>query len=102
MEYVSEPRKLKAPFKARKPKRTKKTKENKDVKVENKKKPTSRKTTPDKYIYGHPHRAAKPFDSMTKFPGTPITSSAVPQMIPTILTHASARSATKRTTSSEK
>ncbi|KAG9524712.1 hypothetical protein KCV07_g1794, partial [Aureobasidium melanogenum] len=67
MEYVSKPRELKAPFKAKKAKSTKKTKDNKDVKVEDKKKPTLRKTTPDKYIYGHPHRAAKPFDSMTKF-----------------------------------
>ncbi|KAG9857394.1 hypothetical protein KCU98_g1015, partial [Aureobasidium melanogenum] len=65
MEYVSKPRELKAPFKAKKAKRTEKTKENKDVKVEGKKKPTSRKTTQDKYIYGH--GAAKPFDSMTKF-----------------------------------
>ncbi|KAK6004777.1 hypothetical protein QM012_008639 [Aureobasidium pullulans] len=79
MEYVSKPRELKTPYKPKKAKKTaktvnakqtqkpKKTNKNKDGNIEDKEKPTPRKTTPDKYIYGHPHHAAKPFDSMTKF-----------------------------------
>lgn len=56
-QYVSKPRDLKRPFKPKK----------KDAEVDGDEKPKPRKTTPDKYIFGHPSPAAEPFDSVSKF-----------------------------------
>ncbi|TIA45041.1 hypothetical protein D6C77_10749 [Aureobasidium pullulans] len=51
-----------------KPRRARKNKDKKTSSKEGKgEKPKVRKTTPDKYLFGHPHADAVPYDSVTKF-----------------------------------
>lgn len=51
-----------------KPRRARKNQDKKTSSKEGKgEKPKVRKTTPDKYLFGHPHADAVPYDSVTKF-----------------------------------
>lgn len=51
-----------------KPRRARKNQDKKASSKEGKgEKPKVRKTTPDKYLFGHPHADAVPYDSVTKF-----------------------------------
>ncbi|KAH0362969.1 hypothetical protein KCU65_g7727, partial [Aureobasidium melanogenum] len=64
-QYVSKPRELKRPFKPKK--NVGESDEENDGENDGDEKPKNRKTTPDKYIYGHPHPKAEPFNSVSNF-----------------------------------